>query len=168
MFIKEETEYIYEMAKLIQPLADKSLGDIGKFIYFSANNGQHGPRVKFYGGTKESETTRNAPTMKFDINGNTSVELADWMTKKNCPNAYDKSYTQKVHNFINNTLPILLLVWFYKLDEGWALEYFQGRIALSDLLPHCEDVDDSTYDKLVKINSIEELHKFCKKNDLYK
>lgn len=168
MIIQEDMEYIYEMAKLIQPLADKNLGDFGKFIYFSANNGQHGPRVKFYGGTRETETTRSAPTMKFDTNGNTSVEIAEWMTKKNCPNAYNKSYLQKIHDFINKTLPILLLVWFYKLDEGWALEYFQGRITLQDLLVHCEDVENDVYNELVKINSINELHKFCKKNNLYR
>lgn len=161
--IKEEHELYLEMARLMGNRANSIYGDIGKYIYFSHCNSSHGPRIKFYGGTKDTADTTNAPTMKFDKDGNSEVELADWMNKKNCPNAYDKKYTAKVANFIKMTYPILLLVWFNKIIDAEALLYFQGIISFRELLEGAEI-------ESLDINSIEtmdELDDFCKKYNLY-
>lgn len=165
--IKEDNSYLYEMSKLTKKYANKALGDFGEFIYFSPSNSSHGPRIKFYGGTKESSTTKNAPTMSFDVNGNTQVELVNWMNKKNCPNAFNNDYVIKVENFIKTTLPILLLVWFSKLDEADALEFFKGNLSINDLIL-CMDVDEVTQIELIKAHTLKELHKICKTQDLYK
>ena len=97
-------DYLIEMAKISKKYASKEFGDFGDFIYFSKKNSSHGPRIKFYGGDRATYKTENCPTMKFDINGNCELEKADWMTKKNCPNAFDKnsfSFEVKSNSFIN-------------------------------------------------------------------
>lgn len=81
--VYEDKQSLFEMAKLIQDYADESLcGDFGEFIYFSPSLDSHGPRVKFYGGTKETSTTRKAPTLAFTNNGETELRLEPWMDKK--------------------------------------------------------------------------------------
>lgn len=170
MRVINESENILEMSKLIKPQADKSLGDFGEFIYFSPCLDSHGPRIKFYGGTKATSTTRKSPTMKFTKTGETDVEIYQWMDKKNCPNAFDSEYTNKVHNFIQKTLPILLLVWFEKLDEAWALEYFKGNINLKKLITYIIDIDDKHINNINNIEplTLTKLHKYCLDNNLYK
>ena len=158
-------EYYLEMAKLIRRKANSIYGDIGEFIYFSPCNSSHGPRIKFYGGTKETSETRTAPSMKFDVNGNTEVEVFDWMNKKNCPNAFDKTYVENVTNFVKMTYPILLLVWFKRLDEAEALDYFQGRETLQELLDFI-DFDNNDINK-TQIKTVTELDNVCKQFDLY-
>ena len=166
--IKLYEEPILEMAKLIQDYADESLcGDFGEFIYFSPQLDAHGPRVKFYGGTKETSTTRNAPSMRFTNDGKTNIKLANWMDKKNCPNAFDKEYTEKVHNFIQRTLPILLLVWYGKLDEARALKFFEGSIDLNKLLKYISDVPDDILNKIIECETIQTLQKVCLENNIY-
>ena len=163
MRVIDESENIFEMSKLIKPQASKDFGDFGEFIYFSPCLDSHGPRIKFYGGTKETSTTRKAPTMKFTKTGDTEVEVYQCMNKKNCPNAFDATYTDKVHKFIQKTLPILLLVWFEKLDEAWALEYFKGNISLKELLTYVDGINNTTF-----ITTLTELHKYCVEQNLYK
>lgn len=165
IIIKEEM--ILEMSKLIDKLADKDLGDIGKFIYFSPCLDAHGPRIKFYGGTAETSSTRNAPSMKFDVDGNTEVAVVQWMNKKNCPNAFDNTYIAKVDNFIKKTYPILLLVWFGKLDEAWALEYFKGDISLIELMEYLE-IEEDVKEKFATITTMKDVDKLCKKFNLYR
>lgn len=162
-------EIILEMSKLIDDLADESLcGDFGEFIYFSPSPDSHGPRVKFYGGTKETSTTRNAPSLAFTNNGDTEVIVSSWMNRKNCPNAFDKSYVLKVHNFIQRTLPILLLVWYFKLDEAYALKYFEGSMDFDKMLNKVKDIDEKYIEQLKNIKTINELHNFCLSNNIYK
>ena len=103
--------------------------------------------------------------MKFDVNGNTEVEVFDWMNKKNCPNAFDKTYIEKVTNFVMMTYPILLLVWFKRLDEAEALDYFQGRETLQELLDFI-DFDNNDINK-TQIKTVTELDNVCKQFDLY-
>lgn len=163
-----EEDIICEMAKLIPDYADESLcGDFGDFIYFSSSLDSHCPRVKFYGGTKETSTTRNAPSLAFTDEGKTEVRVAQWMNKKNCPNAFNQEYVEKVEKFVNKLLPILLLVWYGKLDEGFAQKYFEGFISLKDLL-RTTDVNSDIVANMMNIVDMKELHKFCKKNNLYK
>ena len=161
-----EEDIFLEMSKLTSKYADEELcGDFGEFIYFSPSLDSHGPRVKFYGGTKETSTTRNAPSLAFTNNGETTVEIAQWMNKKNCPNAFDKNYVQKVHDFIQKTLPILLLVWYCKLDESDALNFFEGDISFSDMTSSI-DVDENVLKEIKKCKTISELHELCLKNNV--
>lgn len=163
-----ESDNLCEMAKLMTDFADKSIcGDFGKFIYFSQSLDSHGPRIKFYGGTKETGTTRKAPTMSFTNDGDKELILQPWMNKKNCPNAFDDNYIENVENFIDKLLPILLLVWYEKLDEGFSQKYFEGFISLKDLL-RTSDFDPDIVTSMMNIVDMNELHEFCKKNNLYK
>lgn len=159
---------ILEMSKLTADYADESLcGDFGEFIYFSPSLDAHGPRVKFYGGTKETSTIRNAPSLAFTNNGETTIEIAQWMNKKNCPNAFDMKYVAKINNFIQRTLPVLLLVWYYKLDESHALKFFEGGITLKNMLSHVENIE-SGLDDIKNAKSISDLHKICTENNVYR
>lgn len=150
------------MSKIVDKYAITPVSkDIGKFIYFSECNASHGPRIKFYGGTKDTSSTRKSPTLKYTKSGNCSVELADWMNKDNCPNAFDAAYIQKLSNFIANYKSILLLVWFKRLDEGDALAYFHGQIPFREL------ISDIEYDVPDTVKSAKQLDEFCLKNKLY-
>ena len=160
-------EYIFEMAKLTKKYASTQFGDFGEFIYFSHKNSTHGPRIKFYGGTKETSKTHNAPTISFDINGNTKLEDLGSLNKKNCPNAFDKEYLSKVNKFIRRTLPILLLVWFDKLDEADALEYFKGNLTLEEIISCIYDVDDNVIEDLKTSETLKDLHNKCLNYNLY-
>ena len=161
-------DYLFEMAKLTNVYADTSVcGNIKDFIYFSPCLAGHGPRVKFYGGTEETKSTKDAPTMSFTVTGETKLKLSDWMNKKNCPNGFDADYLNYVKNFIQKTLPILLLVWFRKLGEEHALKYFEGAITLDKALSYVCDIEESKLIKLRKFTTLSELHKFCVENDVY-
>ena len=142
------------------------VGDIGKFIYFSPALDSHGPRIKFYGGTKETSTTRNAPSYSFGKSGAESVILQPWMNKKNCPNGYESSYISKVETFINKFLPILLLVWFEHLDESPALLYLQGHLSFDTLLNRIE-VEDEVKSEILNCQSIQDLDVICRRYKLY-
>lgn len=169
MGVLTEREPLFEMEKLIADYADESLcGDFGEFIYFSPCLDSHGPRVKFYGGTKETSTTRKAPSLAFTNTGETTVEVAGWMNKKNCPNAFNKEYVGKIHNFVQKTLPILLLVWYGKLDEARALKFFEGSITLKKLLSFVEDIDEPILDKIKNSNDLYTIHNICLDNNAYK
>lgn len=156
------TEDIFCMSKLTKKYAMPDIVDlIGQFVYFSECNSTHGPRIKFYGGSKETATTKNAPSLAFDVNGNCVLELADWMNKKNCPNAYDDEYITKLATFVKQYLPILLLVWFGHLDEADALQYFQGNIPISELIADIE------YDIPDKVTNLVVLDHICRENNYY-
>jgi len=159
----EPSESIFAMSKIVKKYAISDIvQEIGEFVYFSECNSSHGPRIKFYGGTKETSTTEKAPTLEFDSDGNCTVRLADWMDKKNCPNGYDKKYISNLDKFVKTNISILLLVWFYHLDEADALAYFHGQITFEDLL------DSVKYDLPSTVNSLSELDTFCRQHDLYK
>lgn len=165
MIIRQEPNICLEMAKLRQDKANPIYGDIGKYIYFSQCLDSHGPRVKFYGGTTETGNTRNSPWLRFDKDGNTEVEVAAWMNKKNCPNAFDEEYVAKVAKFVITNLPILLLVWFEKLDEDDALDYFKGILDWSTTLTKIDF--DSVDIALEKIKTMKDLDNICRKFNLY-
>lgn len=157
-----------EMAKLLPDQANKEVcGNLDLFIYFSSCQDSHGPRIKFYGGNKETSTTQKSPTYTFSINGAEKVVLQSWMNKKNCPNAFNKNTLKQIHDFINATLPILLLVWFYKLDEARALYYFQGHYDLKTILNYIDELDEITKQELLKAKNLDELHDMCKRYSVY-
>ena len=156
-----EAEDIFAMSKIVKKYAISDIvNDIGQYIYFSESNSSHGPRIKFYGGTKETSSTKDAPALAFDENGNCTLILQDWMNKKNCPNAFDDNYLDGITSFISRYKSILLLVWFKHLDEGDALAYFHGQINLEEL------IDDIDY-HLKDILSLTELDQYCLDNHLY-
>ena len=157
------SEDIFAMSKVVKKYAISEITPyIGDFIYFSASNSTHGPRIKFCGGTTATKDTKNCPSMTFDANGNCDVKLANWMNKSNCPNAFDANYVANLKQFIQNNLAILLLVWFKHLDEGTVLAYFYGSI------PFSEVISDIEYEIPSNIQTADELYKYCIKNDLYK
>lgn len=167
--IYEDQQPLFEMSKLIKDYADESIcGDFGKFIYFSPSLDSHGPRVKFYGGTKETSTTKNAPSLAFTNTGETEIRLANWMDKKNCPNAFDKDYVKKVEEFVKRLLPILLLVWYGKLDEGHALKFFEGSLTLKKLLSYVEDLEEENLEMIRNAKNLKQLHNLCLNKELYK
>ena len=159
---------LLHMSKLISKYADSSItGDFGEIIYFSDNQCQHGPRVKFYGGTKETMYTDKSPSLMFNDKEVCEVVLENWHNKQNCPNGYDSQYIQKVKNFVNNQLPLLLLVWYRKLDEADLLQYFQGRTNYSSIISLIE-VTNKQSEELTLCKNNNELHQFCLKYNLYK
>lgn len=159
---------IFAMSKLTAKKADISTtGPIYGFIYFSEALAGHGPRIKFAGGTVETNTTQTAPTLLLSQNGAGGVELQDWMNKKNCPNAFDDKIVETVTSFANKFLPLLLLTWFRKLDESETLDYFQGRESWEELLSTVCNVTDSDYEGIQTCDSPSELHRFCLKHHLY-
>lgn len=163
----ENTESLYEMAKLTRKNADLNVcGDIPLFIYFSKSNSSHSPRVKFYGGTKEVDSTDLSPSMQFSENGVGDIILQSWMNKKNCPNAFDKQIIEQVGTFVNKFKSLLLLVWFKRLDEDDLLEYFKGRLSWRDLLD-CVEINENLKQQFISNNSLGALEKYCKENDLY-
>ena len=154
-------EDVFAMSKILEKYAIPEIcQDVGKFIYFSESNSSHSPRIKFYGGTSETSSARNSPSLAFDSFGNCRLELADWMNKKNCPNAFDDEYLAHLENFVRNNLPILLLVWFHHLDEGDALAYFHGQISFDALIKSIEDMP-------AEATSMCELDSICRLHDLY-
>ena len=88
--------------------------------------------------------------------------------KKKCPNAYDADYVSKIENFVHNTLPILLLVWYYKLDEARALKFFEGSIDLTKLLSYCTNIDENIINNVRSCKTLSELQNVCINNDVYK
>lgn len=85
------------MSKLLQRKAsDEVKHPIPEFIYFSPILTGHGPRIKFYGGTKETSTTDKSPTYTITQDGAGELVLQPWMNKKNSPNAFDRAVLDKV------------------------------------------------------------------------
>ena len=164
----EDKSPMLEMARLNAEYADKTIcGEIPLFIYFSPCQSGHSPRVKFYGGTKQTSTTRTAPSMSFDKDGAGKIILEKWMDKKICPNAYDKEVINQVATFVNKFKSILLLTWFEKVDEAQPLRYFEGRMSWRDLLDRVEIEEETIKKEFIKCNGVHTLHEFCIKHDLY-
>lgn len=163
-----ESEELFEMAKIMPEFAnDKNCGGkLDVYIYFSTCKAGHSPRVKFFGGTKETKNSDKAPTFTFDSNGAGEIILQPWMNKKTCPNAFNKSIINNVKKFINATLPILLMVWFDRLDESYALKYFEGSFDLNTLINKV-DAEDYVKTELLKANNLNELHDMCKRFCMY-
>lgn len=158
------SEPLFEMAKLTRKYADTTrCNDFGEYIYFSEVLSGHLPRIKFYGGTPRTQSTKDAPSYTFTQEGAGELILENWMNKKNCPNAFDSSYLLGIIDFINSHIAILLLVWFRKLDEADALAYFTGRIDFSELLTDINaNIDKS------RISSERALHSVCIENGEYR
>ena len=158
---------VFGMTTLSAKYADVSrVGIIDKFIYFSQAVHSSGPRIKFYGGTKETEKTRNAPSYTFTSEGPGNVILQPWMNKKNCPNAYDEKYLEAIEYTINKMLPLLLLVWYDKLDDSDVLKYAYGEIDLKDVLYYI-DCEKEIYEVVQGCDSLDQLHQICLKYNLY-
>jgi hypothetical protein len=167
-----DKEYVACMSKLLSSKADKSVvGDIPKFIYFSTKNSSHGPKIKFYGGSKETGVdTRTCPSYTFSIKGPGHVKLQKWMNRSNCPLAYDENTLDMLYTFVDRQLPILLLVWYGKLDEDDALDYFKGAISWNTLINKIDtsQLDDLQRTQLRSSSSVISLHQNCINFELYK
>ena len=169
-YIKTNYTYddIFSMSKLTAKRTDSSVtGKIYGFIYFSEALTGHGPRIKFAGGTAETNTSQTSPGLLISQNGAEAIELQDWMNKENCPNAFDDKVVTAVCNFADKFISLLLLTWFRKLDESETLLYFQGTESFSELLENIENVSDDIYEKIQLCKTLDELHQFCKAHQLY-
>ena len=161
----KKQEDILCMAKLTSKYADKSItGVIHDFVYFSNCNQSHEPRIKFYGGTSHTMSTKNAPSMSFGISGEPELVIYDWMNKKNCPYAFDKQVIEDIRYFIIKNRPILLLVWFRKLNEEDALHYFEGTLNWEELVD-CIGWKDNQIEHICK--TMDQLHEQCLKYNMY-
>ena len=155
------------MSKLLQRKASTEVKDlIPEFIYFSPILAGHGPRIKFYGGTKETSTTDRSPTYTITQNGAGELILQPWMNRKNCPNAFDGTVLEKIRKFINLTYPGLLLVWFQHLDESDLLDYLQARDSWDSLLSNI-DCDEEAKERILTCKDWADLDQVCKKYHLY-
>lgn len=136
------SDEVLGMSKLLQRKASDEVKHlIPEFIYFSPILAGHGPRIKFYGGTKETSTTDRSPTYTITQDGAGELVLQSWMNKKNCPNAFNKTVLDNVERSINLVYPGLLLVWLQHLDESDLLDYLQGRDSWDSTLSNtiCSD-----------------------------
>ena len=163
----EDKPLFCEMAKLTKKWASKEFGDFGNILYFSPKNHNGDPRVKFGGGTKETDRTENAPTLSFTKDFHYELILQPWMNSDNCPNAFDKKYIEKVENFVTKAMPILLFVWFLKLDEADALEYFKGNLTFHEIIAELKDIENKYYDEIQGLNNLDELYEYGMKNNLF-
>lgn len=154
------------MSKLSEKYSDINItGPLNDFIYFSPMRSGHGPRIKFYGGTKSTKSTQNCPAFGFSKSGATVIYLENWMNKDNCPNAFDNDYLKTVKAFINKHLSTLLLVWYMQLDESDLLHYFEGSLSWEQLIQSLEFYQD--HKELDSIKDEDALHAFCLENNLY-
>lgn len=132
---------------------------IPTFIYISSSNSSHGSRIKFNGGSTETCDSTTAPTLKFDNEGNCTVITQKWMNKQNCPNAFDKKVIDNLQRFVKSVLPLLLLLWYRKIDEAAVVEYFIQVESFEELIKELEFP--------TSIQNMEDLDKYCKSNNLY-
>lgn len=167
--ISSKQQPIFSMSKLRNDLASLDrTGDIPEFIYFSEALAGHGPRVKFYGGTKATSRTTDCPSMLISKeHGADRVEILSWHNKKNCPNAWDERVLDMVSGFVDRNLPLLLLVWFQKLDESYLLKYFEGAWSWKYLLNRLTDIPEDIKNIAIDSQSVVELHQICSENRLY-
>lgn len=155
------------MSKLLQRKASTEVKDlIPEFIYFSPVLAGHGPRIKFYGGTKETSTTDRSPTYTVTQNGAGELALQSWMNKKNCPNAFNKTVLDKVKGFIDLVYPGLLLVWFQHLDESDLLDYLQGRDSWDSMVSNIT-CGEAAKQKILQCENWSKLDEVCKRYKLY-
>lgn len=166
--IIDKTKPLIEMTKLMNEELDKSLfkGLNCRFIYFSQALSGHGPRIKFDGGTSESDTTQTSPSLAFDKDCNFKIKLVSRMNKKNCPNAFNNEIIDTLIKFVKRFLPILLLTWYEHLDDGHVAMFFRGTKTYEDLLCSARiplDIKGS----FVRCNTLEKLDDFCRANNLY-
>lgn len=160
---------IFTMSKLRSDLAliDRT-GEIPGFIYFSEALAGHGSCIKFYGGSRETQNTTNCPSMLMSKeHGAEAVEVLPWHTKENCPNAWNTKVTDMVSEFVNRNLPLLLLVWFQKLDESYLLKYFEGAWSWKATLSYVTDISDDIKQQIIESQSVVDLHQLCIANQLY-
>ena len=129
------------------------------FVYVSHSDRGHGPCLEFNGGTSETNKSRTAPTLAFDNNGNCKVITQLWMDRKNCPNAFDHTVVSNLSKFVNAVLPLLLLMWYERIDEAAVVEYLVQVESFEDVVSEIEAPSNVT--------TMKELDKYCRENNLY-
>ena len=71
----------------------------------------------------------------------------------------------QLSKFVKMTYPVLLLVWFNRVDEAEALDYFEGRETLNELLTFVNFGNNG-----IDINTVEtmnDLDDICQEYNLY-
>ncbi len=153
------------MSKLSEKYSETSItGKIHGFIYFSQSGLSPQPRIKFYGGSKETAHINDSPAIKFGVDKEPELELSDWMNEENCPNGFSPSVLSDVARFVNKFKTLLLLVWFHKLDEADLLAYFTGSLDWTSLV----SMIDGPSPEIENCTTMQELDKISKKYHLYR
>lgn len=132
---------------------------IPTFIYVSSMEAGHGARVKFAGGASESNGKFTCPSMSFNTEGNCKLELENHMDRKNYPNCFDTGVLERVEAFIHKCLPILLLMWYGRVDENTCYNYLQDVDPLIDVVA---DLGAPS-----SITTLEQLDVYCRQHNLY-
>lgn len=125
-------------------------------FYYSPKNSSHGPRVK--------------PVLDPD-----KMKMADAGTLKLCddwafkPGANDKraasDIVQLMKQFFRKYLVLFLLVWDSQVDDPLLEDYFRGDITLAEFIQDLDFYGDYSKE-LDRINTVSELEKFCRDNNL--
>lgn len=155
-------------------------GKVSVPIYISEEQASHGPRIKFYGGTKETAKSKDMPSYPFSSEGpgNRPI-LADWMDKQNCPNGFNATVLNELKNFITKLLPILYLCWFNIVNQDVCEDYIRGINSISEVLDNIvenlrffEILDNSQIEKLIEefkpVKTLEQLDSVCRKYQIIK
>ena len=74
-----------------------------------------------------------------------------------------REYVENVKSFVHKFLPLLLLTWYYRLDEADLQKYFEGTCSWKSLLSSTEISALTSCPN----GDIEQLHEICLANDLY-
>lgn len=156
----KSAEDVFGMSKIYNDRCLNSVkGTIPEFVWVSSQYASHGPRLKFNGGTAESNKKHNSPTMKFDCDGNCQVVYTKAMNRKNCPNAYDSKVIDQLTAFVHTMLPVLLLMWFERVREDICEDYIRGYLPLSEIT---QQLNCPAY-----VTTLSQLDTYCRENDLY-
>ena len=126
-------------------------------FYFSSGAGvSHGPRVK---------PQFNPERLILSLTG--TLQLCDdW---KYVPGKDDKDVSEKsirqMKKFFKDYIVLFCLVWDEHMQDATLEDYFKGAISFNEMLQDLEFYSEYK-ETLDSINSISELDKFCRDNNL--
>lgn len=130
-----------------------TLEDIDFSFYYSPRNGNHGPRVKVvFDPFKMKISQAGVQKLCDDWSFNSDVRIPS-------------SKIREMQKFFKKYLILFLLVWDFKSDEPDPEDYLTGRMTLEELIENLEFYDDYS-DELDKIQTVEELERFCRSHEV--
>ena len=126
-------------------------------FYYSSRNSSHGPRVK---------VSFNPSKMRVE-NAGTQKLCDDWAFtgSKKALGSISSKEIQEMQTFFRKYLIIFLLVWDFKCDEPNPENYLTGRISFDEFIQDLDFYGDYSKE-LDRINTVSELEKFCRDNNL--
>lgn len=169
--MKETYKMLRSLCLCVLHSKDADIEITGKFKDYIAfgdwTDDQHGPVIRFHGGSEFTGVVDNAPILQFNIYGDCEIQRFEWMNEDNCPNMFDSAYVEAVKYFVQVNLPILFLVHNRNLDKADALLYFKGEMTWEDLTARIYRIPDELYSGLLSCQSRAHLHEFCVQEKIY-